>query len=82
MQFDFSLLRFILSYYLFQVFYMRTVNVTDFIPIRQFNTDNDKEMYKKKKKAANVGIEIILEPLQKWKLPDELVCMRNVLQDY
>ena len=56
---------------------MRTVNVTDFIPVRQFNTENDKEMFKKKKKAANVGIEIILEPLQKWKLPDELVMTKK-----
>ena len=52
---------------------MRTVNVKDFINVRQFDRVDQMNTHIRKKTVSNGGIEFILEPLQKWKLPDELV---------
>ena len=46
---------------------MRTVNVTDYIPIRDGNMEINHRL------SYCPGIEIILEPMQKWTVPDELV---------
>ena len=46
---------------------MRTVNVTDHLPVYYFDPPPSNAL------SDSHGLEIILEPVQKWSCPEELV---------
>lgn len=55
-----------------QVYYMRTVNITDHIPVYcRYPVPDDKL-------STAHSMEIILEPMQKWTCPDNLVSAMDV----
>ena len=51
---------------------MRTVNVTDHLPVYYFDQPPSNAL------SDRHGLEIILEPLQKWTCPEELVNRKSI----
>lgn len=55
------------------MFYLRTVDVSDHIPLHHNETKNSTNNATRLPEKEKEGLEIILEPLQKWQCPVELV---------
>ena len=60
-----------------EVFYLRTVNIDDHIPIHYQGSEGGFSQHSQQGFLNQPGIEIMLEPLQKWQLPTEIASMSS-----